>query len=314
VICGLQLIILRMIADAFIYGLTAFFEWLNVFTLKNAWPTVALLLIIIFFFVPWPRKAILALAKSTRIRQISVYGTSIEFSSEGRDAIIESIDDLMSAIHNYRIKLNKYVFTVSQRYGLKKRFDDACEEIFEEFFDKNHSETRAAIHVQDYVFEERLYQLVDYYALGGGKGRHFSLRRGIIGRCWRSQIASSAGYLTTRVYAENSEEEGDELSRICEEWGLERSEALHFKMHPAYCCVPIIYNEQLVGLFYIDSKRPNFGWDCDADTVTKKLEEIETKVKDVAKKYNIDKTLSDIEFEVSKYAPRQSLDKNYDEK
>jgi hypothetical protein len=52
---------------------------------------------------------------------------------------------------------------------------------------------RGTIHVNDVIFPDYLYQLVDYYPAGGGAHRRFSQRYGIIGRSWRSKTSHGTG-------------------------------------------------------------------------------------------------------------------------
>jgi hypothetical protein len=44
---------------------------------------------------------------------------------------------------------------------------------------------RCAIHVPDALFADSLYQLTDYWPSGGGSGRVWSIRYGLIGKVWR---------------------------------------------------------------------------------------------------------------------------------
>jgi hypothetical protein len=52
---------------------------------------------------------------------------------------------------------------------------------------------RATIHINDVIFPDYLYQLVDYYPGDGGAHRRFSQRYGIIGRSWRSKTSHGTG-------------------------------------------------------------------------------------------------------------------------
>lgn len=51
--------------------------------------------------------------------------------------------------------------------------------------EKDRPSFRCTLYVADVLFTETMYQLVDYFPRGGGKGRTFSARFGIVGRAWR---------------------------------------------------------------------------------------------------------------------------------
>jgi len=45
---------------------------------------------------------------------------------------------------------------------------------------------KCTVYIRDALFAETLYQLTDYWPKGGGSGRTWSIRFGMIGRVWRS--------------------------------------------------------------------------------------------------------------------------------
>ncbi len=75
---------------------------------------------------------------------------------------------------------------------------------------------RSTIYVPDMLFDESLYQLLDYYPMpptGGKKGRVFSARYGMIGRCWRSEESVFQGKVPT------------DPKDLVNEWAMTRKEA-----------------------------------------------------------------------------------------
>ncbi len=116
---------------------------------------------------------------------------------------------------------------------------------------------RSTIYVPDMLFDESLYQLLDYYPTtsdGGKKGRVFSARYGMIGRCWRSEKSVVQGKVPTN--------EG-ELINV---WGMGKREASEAALgRQSFACV-ILKNADNVplGLFYMDSS-PELAFDSTWD-------------------------------------------------
>lgn len=108
---------------------------------------------------------------------------------------------------------------------------------------------RMTIHVPDALFDDRLYQLIDYYPGGGGRGRTFSARFGIIGIAWRARSSQ----LMESVPVEEM--------RLIKEWGMTREEAANAGQgRQSFCCVVLKDQESSVGMLYIDAKdRGAFG-------------------------------------------------------
>ncbi|PTS75003.1 hypothetical protein DBR17_16315 [Sphingomonas sp. HMWF008] len=111
---------------------------------------------------------------------------------------------------------------------------------------------RATIHVRDIVFRDYLYQLVDYYPLGGGAHRRFSQRYGIIGRSWRSGKSHGTGNAFGALASTET---------LIEEWGMTRDET-HGILNTRPSCLSVLLRVDSVpvGLLYVDSTtRDAFG-------------------------------------------------------
>jgi hypothetical protein len=72
------------------------------------------------------------------------------------------------------------------------------------------------VHVNDVIFPDYLYQLVDYYPAGGGAHRRFSQRYGIIGRSWRSKKSHGTGDAFAGAGS---------VDALIENWGMTEEEA-----------------------------------------------------------------------------------------
>jgi hypothetical protein len=113
---------------------------------------------------------------------------------------------------------------------------------------------RATIHVQDLLFEDALYQLLDYYpSQRFGRGRSFSSRSGMIGKAWR---------LGESQYAEVVPVDQE---RLILDWGMTRAEADRAGLgRKSFGCVVLRGADEKLGLVYFDSPFPKaFGNDKD---------------------------------------------------
>jgi hypothetical protein len=128
-------------------------------------------------------------------------------------------------------------------------------------FDPMPKDLRCTIYVPDPLFGERvLYQLVDYYPKGGGRGRRLSWRFGAVGRAWR---------LETDDVWPGVEQDVDVL---VDAWGMSRAEAHTAGAgRTAFGCVLLrrvrdgedLPTGELLALLYMDSSTPNaFGGDA----------------------------------------------------
>lgn len=111
---------------------------------------------------------------------------------------------------------------------------------------------RATLHIEDPLYANQLYQLLDYYPKGGGHGRSFASRQGIIGLAWR----------TLEIHSWH-QEEGFTEADLVRMWGMTHKSAStrvvadstkFFLAFPVYDSTSTI----AVGVFYIDSQEdPN---------------------------------------------------------
>jgi hypothetical protein len=103
---------------------------------------------------------------------------------------------------------------------------------------------RATLHVEDALFAETLYQLIDYYPRGGGRGRTFSMRFGIIGRAWRTGESRQADLVDL------------DQQVLVDTWAMTSSEAMDAG-HGRKSFAAIILKAPTgipVGVIYLDSK------------------------------------------------------------
>jgi hypothetical protein len=124
---------------------------------------------------------------------------------------------------------------------------------------------RGTIHVNDVIFPDYLYQLVDYYPRGGGAHRRFSQRYGIIGRSWRSKTSHGTGDAFAGAGS---------VEALVENWGMTEEEAQgQVNARPACLSVIVRYHSIPMGILFIDSvAKDAFGDDAAALALAQKIE------------------------------------------
>ncbi len=141
---------------------------------------------------------------------------------------------------------------------------------------------RATVYVPDIVFERFLYQLLDYHPEPGGRGRRFSERYGIIGRCWRIKESTGEANAVRVGVAKNAV---DTLTRY---WGMTKAEAENTRRtRPSVLCTLLFAPDETrvpVGFIFMDSEHKEvFGDDAEKATQFAKLMEKDDAVRALAK-------------------------------
>lgn len=103
---------------------------------------------------------------------------------------------------------------------------------------------RATVHVDDYLFADTYYQLLDYWPAGGGRGRTFSVRYGIVGRSRRA----GRSFVYSRPVRDDEE--------LVLEWAMTEDEVRERGEKPqSFGCVVLRdgVTKNAVGYVYLDS-------------------------------------------------------------
>lgn len=101
---------------------------------------------------------------------------------------------------------------------------------------------RATVHVRDALYGDALYQLVDYWPGGGGAGRRFSTRFGILGRAWRLEESQYEDEVPTAP------------EDLISQWGMSREQAeVAARGRRSFVCVMLRHHSSLVGILYLDA-------------------------------------------------------------
>lgn len=129
-------------------------------------------------------------------------------------------------------------------------------------------DVRSTIYILDRLFDETLYQLLNYYpGPKRGQGRTYSSRYGIIGRAWRRKDSDYAPTVPT------------DDRKLIEEWGMTETEAKKAgKERQSFGCIAIRSSDSEkdgpVALIYLDSKQQNaFGDEKAWGDLEKKVQE-----------------------------------------
>ena len=224
------------------------------------WPIFILIIFLYIFYSKKGYQYLINLLKS--FKSIKMFGTEFVLSEK----LSEEVGvDAEKAFELYRKQTKREYNRFVEIYGLRQKVENVIEsnkvsKALDNEDKKKITEIpdfRCTIHVPDILFRETLYQLIDYYPGGGGRGRTWSVRFGIIGRVWRSG---------------NSETQGNvpkDREKLISRWGMTKEEALKFGQgRRSFACVVLKHNESEtavgipVGIFYLDSTKENaFGSD-----------------------------------------------------
>jgi hypothetical protein len=213
-----------------------------------AWPLVALVTLIAFFVSRESRVAISGLL--SRITNIKAGTYEVNFSVSGAQKLKRDIEQSLNEFAGQgRIEYDRAARTYTIRDHLEsvvRAIIDISKEL--EIPSKDGIDlknVRVAVHMQDVVFEESLYQLTDYYPKGGGRGRRFSSRYGAIGLAWREEKSQHW----------NMNDPQNNVVELIRRWGMTEAEANHSQTYEAGFCV-ILRDEsgQRCGMLYVDTR------------------------------------------------------------
>lgn len=215
---------------------TAWFK--DVLSLLLSWPVVVLILFLYLMKSSKVPQRIGELFKP--FRSLRVWGTELILNEE----VAKTAEEAFEA---YRKQIQREYDRRTEAYGLRQKLQDVVEIDINPFLGdvRNTLDFRSTVHVPDVLFEETLYQILDYYPKGGGRGRTWSVRYGIIGKTWRLAKSQIEGAVPTTA---------DDLIL---NWGMTREEASAAGQgRKSFAAIVLRDDEQTpVGIFYLDSTR-----------------------------------------------------------
>ncbi len=232
------------------------------------WPLTILLLLLFFSFF-LGRETIRSLFLN--LRGIRGGGFSIEFDAEGAKkalAVSGTFGDFIKAT-------NKAYSKHATTYQVKELMEAVVKSMLP-YKKDTRREYRATVHVPDVVYDDYTYQLLDYFPSGGGVGRRFSQRRGILGKTWRLDKSIGAGDVIDFDRPNSALVEGSDSDQVLvSEWSMTNEELENWRQRKrlSYVCVvlrlpykntskiaeqPVLGRK--VGVLYVDSLIENaFG-------------------------------------------------------
>jgi hypothetical protein len=201
-----------------------------------AWPVVAVLLLLI---LTSQRGRLLLRPILRRLRKINAPGGwAIELSE---DSAAETKADVEGAINAYGSVLDLEFERLAYAEGIASRLESTVRQALSDQ-ERSADGFRATVHIEDALVRNALYQLVGYWPSGGGAGRRFSIRFGMLGRTWR---------LGRSLYADNVPD-GEEA--LIEEWGMTRAQATTAAANRhSFVCVLLHHEGQAVGILFMDA-------------------------------------------------------------
>jgi len=157
----------------------------------------------------------------------------------------------------------EYVVQLRARYQIDALVGELSIQIAKAIGERCPEDFRLTVYVPDLVFENQLYQLVEYHDKYGKRisddrtGRTFSIRYGIIGRVWRSGVPEVEDELLSAEDQKliKNTSDIDEVERfIARRWGLTLYEAARVRPYQSYGAIRIERGGGSPGLIYFDSR------------------------------------------------------------
>jgi hypothetical protein len=266
------------------------FRWLGELTVSLAWPLFFLGLVLYFTQSQNAPENIARLFRPFKSVKLFSAELVLKESHEAKAQAEETI-----GIYHHQVKSEFDLWI--QRRAVKEKLRLAIEEILPVINDARRTDSQSAdlsnyrctVHVRDLLFEESLYQLLDYYPAQGGRGRTWSYRFGIIGKVWRSGKSLYAPEVPTDV------------QKLILDWGMTSDEAVRAgHERQSFLCVILKHENIPVGLLYMDSKEKNAFGDHDYRSNGFTLLEIVAKV---CEEQGLTATLNKIDEELRGRAP-----------
>jgi hypothetical protein len=225
--------------------------------LISTWPVAVLIVAFLLLRSTVPSRIFPDIFR--RVKSIGAFGVNLELEQQF-DAFVREGEDLKELLPRLRSSVTAEVSKQTKDLGIESAFKKFVQKLVSflaaEKQDLNKSKIRATIHIEDPLFDGQIMQLLEYVngegdiLPGDSAGRSFSIRRGIVGRCWRSLLPEIRGLLTADQKQSATE---DQRRIVAQTWGLTLDEAQHFENYPSYISIPVETGEAKF-VVYVDSK------------------------------------------------------------
>jgi len=175
-------------------------EWVEL-AQALAWPVVVLIALGILC-LPGPRGMLKGVLD--RVTRFKGGGFEVDLTAKESSQVKEN---LAESIRAFRKPVKQEFDRQAKVERIKKAVQRIHQEVLRDALTSQAHDCQATVYVADVVFQGLLYRLLDYYPRGGGSGKVYSIRFGIIGKAWRLEESLHATVpADTRV--------------LIEEWGM----------------------------------------------------------------------------------------------
>lgn len=216
--------------------MTDFLQFLDIIV----WPLVTLAGIC-FLWSGRGTQFVRAILRNTR--RIKAFGVELELG--GEDDARRLKVDLEENFRGYRDDVAVEFDRQAKRFDVARLLARVAEEVVEPAVNVTHDNRyRCTVYVEDIVFENVLYRLLNYYPGGDGKGSIYPSRFGIIGRSWR--LGRS----------ETPTEVPDDPEELITTWGMTREEAASQQSAKWYMTLILKHGQHdpPVGMLYLEAE------------------------------------------------------------
>ena len=172
-------------------------------------------------------------------------GVELEFATQ----VKSSLEDVL---RDYRQQAVKKYDGLALQYQIAETLDRIVKGPIKNFFQSigKQPNFRCTVHVRDILFDNSIYQLTDYVGRDkGGRGRAWSVRRGMIGRTWRLEESYAKGTVPIKS------------RELIETWGLSQNETEGATAIQTMLCYLVKgKNDIPLAMIYLDAKEADaFG-------------------------------------------------------
>jgi hypothetical protein len=182
----------------------------------------------------------------SRFRSVKLFGSEITFTEEGAKLLATSADE---AFRLYKQEADVEIARQVEAHNVSSLVRQVFKSPDSHAPVKSVTEKsgfRATVHITDVLFQETLYQLIDYFPTKShGAARRFSIRYGILGRCWRLAEHQGGANVATTDRA------------LITEFGMTAEEIeSKSRRKPAYLCVLLRQKSSglPIAVLYMDSE------------------------------------------------------------
>jgi len=226
-----------------------------------AWtPVLWFLLVAVLLLFLW-RSGLLS-SLIGRMKSLNAFGVQFQFdeatAKQTRDTVESGLETVRTTIQR---ELEADVRARSLQYGFQSLLESTGLKDIDDY--------RATIHIPDPLYENALYQLLDYYPRGAGHGRTFSSRNGLIGLVWRIDEPG-----------EWKQSDAISIPVLMRDWGMTRREAAERRVvdkTKVMMAQPLhdATGSRQVGVLYLDSGNEHvFGNDDQRRQLREQLDQL----------------------------------------